>query len=310
MKTSKKKVKVHFYITGQSNKSNPLETPDMFLRLWQNKFSTENSEVLFVERSTNSDAPKRNLALLISEYDSDAKFYFGYVGIMRDTMLPSIINKETKLDSKIPLSAHDEVIEKSYFLYYPETDILVFNSNHLGPKVDDLSYILFKTTNCNLIRFEPIWKSSHMKEILESGSSLKRGYLTLALPRNFDSANLNFENQFCEEIIKMMSRTGMTRLKLEFSGRASRKKGVQGYLLNDIKSGFKEFIASRRSGVNLVEKAEAQLVDSTIENLLDQELSCSMDITVVDGYPQQTDIRKTLIHAKLQVSSELKIYQS
>lgn len=174
MKTSKKKVKVHFYITGQSNKSNPLETPDMFLRLWQNKFSTENSEVLFVERSTNSDAPKRNLALLISEYDSDAKFYFGYVGIMRDTMLPSIINKETKLDSKIPLSAHDEVIEKSYFLYYPETDILVFNSNHLGPKVDDLSYILFKTTNCNLIRFEPIWKSSHMKEILESGSSLKR----------------------------------------------------------------------------------------------------------------------------------------
>lgn len=102
----------------------------------------------------------------------------------------------------------------------------------------------------------------------------------------------------------------MTRLKLEFSGRASRKKGVQGYLLNDIKSGFKEFIASRRSGVNLVEKAEAQLVDSTIENLLDQELSCSMDIAVVDGYPQQTDIRKTLIHAKLQVSSELKIYQS
>ncbi|ELP5903241.1 hypothetical protein WD376_004394 [Vibrio vulnificus] len=312
MKQSIKQVKVNYFLTGQSDKSQTIRTPEIFKSVWDNHFAQAEPEIFFEVQKRETEKTDRSLALYISEFDTDANFYFGYVGIFRDTMLPSILNKETKQDSNIVLSASDEILEKSYFLYYPNDDILVFHQNHLGPKSEDLSYMLFSASGLERVYFDPIWKSSHMRDVLESGSSLHRGYLTLALPRNFDALNLNFENQFCDEVIGMMSRTGMTRLKLEFAGRASRKKDIAGYLFDDIKHGLKEFITrfSTDSSTQLVQKAEAQLVGQGKENLLEQELSATMTITVVNGYPEPVEIRKTLVNAKVRVREELSAYIS
>ncbi|CAK1723926.1 DUF4868 domain-containing protein [Vibrio crassostreae] len=312
MKQSSKLVKVNYFLSGQSDKSQAIRTPEIFETVWKSYFSQESPEIVFEVQKRESERADRSLALFISEFDVDANFYFGYVGVFRDTMLPSILNKDTKQDSNIHLSASDEILEKSYFLYYPNDDILVFHQNHLGPKSEDLSYMLFSASGLERVYFDPIWKSSHMRDVLESGSSLHRGYLTLALPRNFDVLNLNFENQFCDEVIGMMSRTGMTRLKLEFAGRASRKKDITGYLFDDIKHGLKEFITrfSKESRTQLVQKAEAQLVGQGKENLLEQELSASMTITVVNGYPEPVEIRKTLVNAKVRVREELSSYIS
>lgn len=312
MKQSTKQVKVNYFITGQSDKSQPIRTPDIIKSVWDANFNTTNPEILFEIQKRETEKNDRNLALFISEFDTDANFYFGYVGIVRDTMLPSILNKSTKRDSNIELSVNDEILEKSYFLYYPKDDILVFHQNHLGPKSEDLSYMLFRASGFERVYFDPIWKSGHMRDVLESGNLLHRGYLTLALPRNFSVLNLNFENQFCDEVIGMMSRTGMTRLKLEFAGRASRKKDISGYLFDDIKHGLKEFITRFSNGndAQLVEKAEAQLVGQKKENLLGQELSASMSINVINGYPEPVEIRKTLVNAKVKVREELLAYIS
>ncbi|WP_439148008.1 hypothetical protein [Vibrio sp.] len=312
MKRSEKQVKVNYFITGQADKSKTIRTPAIVNKVWEENFKKNPETFCFEVRKRESEKSDRNLALNISEYDAEADFYFGYVGLFRDTILPSIINLETKKDSKIPLTMNDEILEKSYFLYYPTQDILVFHQNHVGPKSEDLSFMLFSLSGLERTYFDPIWKSGHMKDVLESGSSLHRGYLTLALPRNFQELDLNFENSFCDEVIGMMSRTGMTRLKLEFAGRASRQKGNAGYLFDDIKHGLKELITKhfQSSSTQLVQKAEAQLVGNSKENLLDQELSSTMTISVIGGYPKQSEIRQALVNAKVNQSEKLKAYLS
>ncbi|WP_170875044.1 hypothetical protein, partial [Vibrio parahaemolyticus] len=84
------------------------------------------------------------------------------------------------------------------------------------------------------------------------------------------------------------------------------------YLFDDIKHGLKEFITrfSTDSSTQLVQKAEAQLVGQGKENLLEQELSANMTITVVNGYPEPVEIRKTLVNAKVRVREELSAYIS
>ena len=300
MKRTTKQIKINYFITGQSDKSQSIRTPDIFKNVWNEHFKKDNADIFFDTKKRESEKSQRELALFISEFDTDANFYFGYIGIFRDTILPTILDKDTKQDSKIVLKANDEILEKSYFLYYPKDDILVFHQNHVGPKSEDLSYMLFVASGLERVYFDPIWKSNHMREVLESGHSLHRGYLTLALPRNYATLNFNFENQFCDEVIGMMSRTGMTRLKLEFAGRASRKKDIAGYLFDDIKHGLKEFITKFSDGgkASLVQKAEAQLVGQSKENLLDQELTSEMSITAVNGYPEPAEIKKTLVTAK------------
>lgn len=46
------------------------------------------------------------------------------------------------VEEKIPLAGAKTLSERTYFIYYPQTDILVLSLNHLGPRHSDLAFLL------------------------------------------------------------------------------------------------------------------------------------------------------------------------
>ncbi|EKO3997960.1 hypothetical protein ACJLUZ_001641 [Vibrio cholerae] len=332
MSATKKKVTVTFFITGQEDRSQAIPTPKMFEDIYKKtcdavlkKDESLEGEAGEKEDSTEAALPAisksmmltendKSLVLAIHEYDPQANLFFGFVGVFRDTTLPTIYNKETDTDSNIPLSETDEILEKSYFVYYEKTDLLVFHQNHLGPRADDLAYMLFKFSGMKKVTFSPVWKKNSVKELLETGSVLKHGSLTLALPRDFKSANLDLENVWAEDIIKMMSKHGMSRMNINFWGRGSTRKNVIGYLADDIKDGVKELLSKfasgseRTKGQPTISKAVATVRGGEKQTLLDQELKQKVNVTVVNGYPHKNSMRTALINAKIESHDQLTPY--
>ncbi|HDM8134784.1 TPA: hypothetical protein P0E15_004350 [Vibrio harveyi] len=339
MSVKKKKVTVTFFITGQEDKSVEISTPKIFETIWKSSQKALAANDSFPEEADSSDEqkthegaspfpkvtplvpptvmltePDKSLVLAIHEHDQQANLYYGFVGVFRDTTLPTIYNKETATDKNIPLQETDEILEKSYFLYYEDIDLLVFHQNHLGPRADDLAYMLFKHSGMQKIIFDPIWKKNSVKEILETGSIMKHGALTLALPRDFKAADLDLSNVWAEDIIKMMSKHGMSRMNINFWGRGSTRKSEVGYLVEDIKDGVKELLSKfatgsqRKKGQPRISKAVATVTGGEKQTLLDQELKCKVNVTVVNGYPDKSSMRGALIQSKLNTLEQLSPY--
>jgi hypothetical protein len=312
MEVRYKDVKVTFFITGQENKSKAIETGNLFRSTWDNSFSNGNNKNFLTEAKPLGEGKGKNLVLKLLEHDEKSDLYFGYVGIYRDTLLPAVYNKESHNDTNFNLTPEDEVLEKSYFIYYPGNDLLVFHQNHLGPRADDLAFMLFKANDLSRIYFEPIWKKNSVKELLERNSVLRKGSITLALPRNFDEADLDLSHNWGEEIIRMMSKTGMSRMTIDFWGRAGNRKGVVGYLTEGMKLSINELVSkfsvSDRKNSPSVKKAKIQLKEGKDESLLDQELSTKVSIKVENGYPKIVDVKNGLARARTICKSSLAAY--
>lgn len=312
METRQKEVKVTFFITGQDDKSKPILTGESFKNTWENYFTGNNKINALTESKVVGENKDKKLVFKINEFNETDGIFFGFIGIYRETILPTVFNKKSHDDSNIELTPEDEVLEKSYFLYYVKEDILVFHQNHLGPRADDLAFMLFKANDLSRIYFDPIWQKNNVKEILETNNVLRKGIVTLALPRNFDEADLDLSNNWGKEIIGMMSRTGMSRMSVNFWGRASTKKGVAGYIVDDVKRGVQELVSkfsvSERKNQPKLHKANVQMRDGTFESLLEQELSTKVEILVENGYPKTVDIKKALHRAKLKCKDTLNAY--
>jgi hypothetical protein len=318
MEKKTKNVKVTFFVTGQDDKRKTVKTPDLFNAVWEEHFLSQDQAKLkdpeFVKKGVFHEGDK-NLVLWVDSYVTEVNepYYFGYVGVFRDTTLPTIYDRKTDTDSNIILSDSDEILEKSYFLYYPTLDLLVFHQNHLGPRADDLAFMLYKLSSQKSVKFESIWKNQDLKSMLEDGSVLKKATLTIALPRSFKGTDFDLSNDWSNDIVRMMYSSGMNKLTLQFWGRASAKKGEKGYISDTVKLGFKELVkkfsgSSARVGDPQIKKAEAQMKDGKSENLLSQELNTRIDVDVVGGYPESSDMAQALIYSKIRCNDELKPY--
>ena len=315
-----KEIKMTFFISGQDNKQDDLLAPVVLEQLWKNNFSditkrepVQVSKIVTKKVKNATELTTKNFIISLDEYDRDANYYFGYIGVFRDSVLPSVWHKSQKKDSNIPLEMDDEILEKSYFIYYAISDLLVFHQNHLGPTADDLAYALSAEID-EQISFAPIWKNADLKSLLEKNSLLKNGSITLALPRKFDGSNLNLTNSWSENIIKMMSESGMSKMTVNFWGRADTRKNQRGYISDTVKEGINELLSkfhmgSERKDEPKITKAEAQLTGhGKRESLLNQDLSTRQSITVIRGYPDKNEIKTALIMGKMSKSNDLKPY--
>ncbi|HDM8048125.1 TPA: hypothetical protein P0E07_001197 [Vibrio fluvialis] len=312
MSFTKKKVSINFFITGQEDRSKAINTPDQFKKIWINKFATDKSPFFETRQVSNE---KRDIVLSIIDFDVQANFYFGYVGKLRNTTLPTKFNKQNLLEENISLGQEDEIMEKSYFIYYASLDILVFHYNHLGPRADDLAYMLYRSTGLTSVHFSSIWKDAEVKSLLEDGAVIKSGAISLAIPRQFDESSLDLSNNWSSSVLKMMSDTGMSSMTIKFRSRASTKKSGVSYMVDEFKGGMKELL-DRFGGNRKAHKSEPSIRKAEIwttdgksrQSLLDQDLKNTQEVRVQAGYPTVPDMRQSLIHAKIACNDTLKQY--
>lgn len=308
-----KKVKVGFYITGQDDKRKKIATPDLFLNVWNSFFSDALTRKPVSEQMNIGEASIKDLVLFMDEYDQKKNVFFGYIGVFRDSILPTIFNKTDGLDKNIPLTDSDEILEKNYFMYYAAQDILVFQQNRLGPRADDLAYFLFKATKLSRVSFESIIRGEDMRSLLEHGSILKNAQITIALPRNFEPGSFELENSWASHIIQMMSESGMSRINLQVWGRAKIKKSEQNYIVDNIKDGFRELLTKCTLGtgdsrIPWIPKAEAQVENSERKNLINKELTETPSVMVEKGYATRDRIKLALTLAYSRQEKTLAAY--
>lgn len=250
----------------------------------------------------------KKLKIAFLDKDTNANFYFGYMSCSREEYQLPYIGDEQWNEHYIPLDDKKYIVERTYFLYYYESDILVLSHNHLGPKDSDLSYLLYSQSGQpgNIFSFQAIWKQESVRELLETGSTLRSCDIVLAAPRNFDETNYHLSNSFSKELVNMMAGLGGTRLKLNLRGRASGKVKVKGYLSDVVKDGIKELLEELPF---IVKKAAVTEPKNTVErSLLDQVLVSTKNILTANGYGTDSDVLQAMISAKIDNDAYLKQY--
>ncbi|CQD39704.1 Uncharacterised protein [Yersinia enterocolitica] len=299
-----KTVRVGFFTSNSAQNQGATNAKIAFDQI----FSDANA-VLPTTYTIDNDGKK--LKFVMFERDETAKYYFGYVSCVRHSLLPFIEDGETGSERIIPLNEKDYVVERTYLLYYYETDVLVLSLNHLGPKVNDISYLLYKKLNQIPIKFEAIWKEDDMKELLEQGNVLRSCDLTIAAPRNFNVSNYDLSNNLSKDIVRMVVMGG-THLKLSLRGRARPKKDGFSYLSDTVRNAIKELLETfpKGSGGLTIKKAEVTEPSNTKpKSLLDQVLVSKKTINIIGGYPSDSDIRTAMISAKIDVRDYLRQYE-
>lgn len=180
--------------------------------------------------------------------------------------------------------------------------------NHLGPKVSDLSFVLYNKTQMQNIRFEAIWKQDSMKDLLEDGNVLRSFDLTVAAPRNFNKSNYNFKHDLTKDIVDMVVGMGGSHLRLNMRGRIRPKKAGFNYLKTCVTDAIKELIElfPKGSGGLQIKKIDVtEPSNTTPTSLLDQVLISARSIAVKSGYPSDSDIRIAMTSAKIENSAYL-----
>ncbi|HAW3671470.1 TPA: hypothetical protein L1N00_002731 [Escherichia coli] len=258
-----------------------------------------------------TDTPNRGLKLVILQKDTTLQCYFGYVSWRRECLLP-FIEDATGSERTIPLNDKDSVVERTYFIYYYETDLLAMTLNHIGPKVNDLAFILYNKTDLKSVTFEAIWKQDSMKELLEDGNILRSFDLIVAAPRNFNKANYKIKNPLANEIIDMVVGMGGSHLRLNMRGRIRPKKQGFNYLKTSVTDAIKELLElfPKGSGGLKIKKIDVtEPSNRTPKSLLDQVLVSTKTIIVKSGYPSDSDIRTAMISAKIDNANYLAQYE-
>jgi len=271
----------------------------------------ENLYSTCVNVTNNSfDTTYKNKKLKIAFLNKDvvANYYFGYMSCSREEYLLPYIGDEHWNEQNIPLDDKKYIVERTYFLYYYESDILVLTQNHLGPKESDLAYLLYSQSGqpgANF-SFQAIWKGETVRELLETGSTLRSCEIVLAAPRNFNVTSYQLNSSFSKELVEMMVGLGGTHLKLSLRGRASGKVSVKSYLADGVKEGLKELLEKIPTIVKKAAVTEPK--NPNEKNLLDQVLISEKNIYTVHGYGTDSDVFQALISAKIDNKEYLKKY--
>ncbi|HCO7879247.1 TPA: hypothetical protein OB698_003571 [Escherichia coli] len=299
--TKQKKMRIGFFQSSSGTKSTTSNAQLAF----DNMYTTI---VTPSQNSYTAEFDKKKLKIVFLEKDAQAEFYFGYLSCSRDGFHLPYIGDENWDEHNIPLDDKKYIVERTYFIYYYKKDILVLSQNHLGPKFSDLAFLLFNFSEENKpVAFEAIWKKESVKELLETGSTLRSCEITLAAPRNFSATDYDLSNSFSKSMIEMMAGMGGSHLKLSLRGRASQRKLIRGYLSDEVKSGIKELI---EKVPHLLRKANVTEPKNThSRSLLNQVLISEKNINTKDGYAKETDVRTALISAKIEHGQYLKQYE-
>lgn len=303
-KNKTRRVRVGFF-TGNGSKKDGSSTAKLAFE----QITTAASATFPLIHTT--EAQNRGLKLVIIEKDTALQAYFGYVSWRRNCLLP-FIEDATGSERTIPLSDKDSVVERTYFIYYYETDLLAMTLNHVGPKVNDLAFILYNKTKMKNVTFEAIWRQESMKELLEDGNILRSFDLTIAAPRNFNKANYKIKNDLTNDIIDMVVGMGGSHLRLNMRGRMRPKNQGFNYLKNTVTDTIKELIElfPRGSGGLKIKKIDVtEPSNTTPKSLLDQVLIGTKTIIVKNGYPSDSDIRTAMISAKIENENYLTQYE-
>lgn len=292
-----KSVRVGFYTSSENIRTNNKGSTAKAFRELFDKCSKD------LRMTHHAEFGERELKIHFLAVSTEDDSYFGFMSRRRKSATLAYITDEAWVEEKIPLAGAKALSERTYFIYYPQTDILVLSLNHLGPRHSDLAFLLFNSSSSGSpISFEAIWKEESIKELLETGSNLRSCEISVAIPRNFNAAQYELEGMFANQMIEMIKGTSSSHLAISLRGHSPLKKKTKGWLEDDVKKSLKEMLEKFPAGDGRLTFEKVDVVaqgDRKKKNLVDEVLTVRKMIAIqIDGYPTDIDVKNAMIHAK------------
>jgi len=302
-----KLLRIGFYTSSDgSKKGDRPQAANAFGALYEKCTSELNS-------SHRVEFDDKKLKITFLEKNTENNYYFGFMSCSRNGAHLAYIGDEDWIEEKIPLTSKKYLVERTYFLYYEQADLLVLTQNNLGPKPKDLGFILFNSSDglCP-VAFEAIWRKESVKELLETGSTLRSCDLVMAIPRNFNATNYDLTGTFSKQLMAMIAGSGSAHIHVKLRGQAPIKGTELEWLSQDVKASIKELMERFTPGSGGVDMQKVDVVEKgnrRKKSLIDQVLISSKMIKAQsDGYPEDTDVRSAMIQAKIENSNYLVQY--
>jgi hypothetical protein len=209
----------------------------------------------------------------------------GYVSRLRYSDLPHAA-APGGTERELALAEDEGLIEKNYFRYYAERNLLVFQHHGYGTTTYQLSNYLAQLFS-ETITMNPIIQADAMQRIMSNDIKPKMLELSISKP----SAKFVPETDFSKEAMEMMNSSNGLRLYLRVSlGRS--KEGKKRYLANIIKDSVSELFETGILSVarlNVSEDGDTHPID-----LISDRITAMINVQTNGRYPVASSVYREL----------------
>jgi len=224
--------------------------------------------------------------------------YRGIFGKIRTSDIPKIINPEG-IEREIDLHEHEGLIDKNYFLFFHDHQLLVFQENFHASKASAFARYLSHVAG-NAVSYDPVLNIDAMRRFMRGQTNVVRAKITIARPTN---PRLFPRNRFSRELLRMMAATGSATLHVTCT--ANRPGQRMNVLVNTLKADIRDLVRGDHAT-----NAKAWIDDGSGEpiDLIEDRLGATINVQMVDRYPVPESIFAALNNAHREVSAELTQY--
>ena len=188
----------------------------------------------------------------------------------------------------IELGDDEGIFEKSFFQFYPEFEILLFQRNKNCGSASQLGELLnyIFVNEYKAVEFNPVLQKDVWEQLMDGDVRLRKVNLKVARPTNLK----DYEDDW--HILNLFGRTGATFLDLEF--RANLKDKETFYLYSSIKSFLRKFYGGSDSVKGMTVDVDLLGQRKTLD-LISGCLVEIIKVAKVGRYPDSVSIKNEML---------------
>lgn len=212
-----------------------------------------------------------------------------FVKFRRD-FLPNV-GALTRDERELDIHADEYLVEKNFFLYELDRQLLIYQKNGHGGSVLNLAAYLKRVYREGTVSFNPVLQPDPMKRLLRGGAMPRKLYLTAARPTNPDFVP---QNEWTKAALKMLSSSGGIGFTLQLRADGHSKDDGR-HLSGDVKRALAELIecgAAKTARIDIEEDGITHPID-----LIADRLISTQDVEMAGRYPLKASIIPALYAA-------------
>lgn len=269
----------------------PLNTTDVFRQL-------------FDLYQTGRTATVKNIKNQLVELRDIQATNYGYKGVLgkhRKNNLPHAAIAGGA-ERELPLAENENLLEKTYFVYYSEYSLLIIQRNRFCVNWQVIGAYL--SPNNYITTLNPIIEPANLAWLANGNVQVKSAQITIARPRNPELLR-DIEHDFNNSIMAALNGTRSATMNLVFRGDARSDNPEERYLDNSFKRALRELQATLEvKKLNLVTEHQETRIEHPID-LVSDRLSYYTAVEMNGRYPNALEMWGSLEAARQAKNDEL-----
>lgn len=189
---------------------------------------------------------------------------------------PHVVSAQTGQESQIPLKPGDKILDKSYFLYYEEASLLVYQMNKDGGSITRfVEYLNRLLPSSDVVCREDIIRPGFFEKV--ETHPIKWFDVTFVKPRNVQNVD---PSDWTDSTISGLSGVNAERIKIRVS--APRQETLGAKAKKTITRMFEH-------GDPVGLKVQLEDIEEPID-LFSEVVQSSIEVTLTDGYPNPKSV--------------------